>query len=141
MTLGFLSLGTVVDLWDADYPGFVYAQHKVVTPLLGDGTAGAGFSVVQETAKGLRNTTLSFVTESTADKDVIRGYEEDGTEVTFVDYDGTERLVHVLSFRSEPGPTADLWRVSVVLEEIGGSAPAALASATAAAYDATVVTG
>ncbi len=119
MTTGFLSLGTLTELWDAEYPGFVYPQRKVVTPLLGDG-AGAGFSVVQETAKGLRQATLAFMAESTSDKDTVRGYEEDGTEVSFVDYDGSTRLVHVLSFHSEPGPAAGLWRVSLLLEEISG---------------------
>jgi len=106
-----------LDLWDDEFTGFAYPNHKQVIGLLGDGIASVGNSVLQEGAKGYREAALSFTTRDSVEKDAIRGYDETSETITFTDYDGSTRDVRILSFDAAL-VIADEWRVAVRLQEL-----------------------
>ncbi len=107
----------IVDLWDDEFSGFAYVPHKRVVPLLGDGTAAAGNSVLMGGSLGYREASLSFTARDSTEKDAVRGYEETSETITFTDYDGSTRDVRVLSFDAQL-VIADEWRVAVRLQEL-----------------------
>lgn len=113
---GFLGLGTLEDLWDADLTAWSYPTFRTETPLIGNG-ADTGNLLIQESAKPLRERTLSFTAESAADRDTVRGYYEDADQVTFTDYDATTCDVLVLDFASSD-IGADLHTVRVRLKQL-----------------------
>jgi len=118
---GFVSIGTVTDALDSAYSGFAYPRHKKVVRLLGDDTA-AGNSVLMSGSLGYREASLTLVALTTAEKDVLRGYEETSETVTFVDHDEDERDVVVLDLRASLRP-GNVWEVGVVLQELTAPVP------------------
>jgi len=117
MTLGLVDLGAVTDLVPTAYTGFAYAARKTSLMLLDDGLASTGNVVVQEASKGYREASLSVVCETGADKDLLRGYEEDSTTVAFVDDEGVTRPVLLLTFTAAQAD-GDLWTVTVTMYEL-----------------------
>lgn len=109
--------GVLEDLWDDEFTGFAFPASKQVVPLLGDGTNAAGNSALQQSAHGFREATLSFTAQSTADKDIVRGYDETSERITFTDYDGSTRDVRILSFEASLRGM-DEWPVTVRLQEL-----------------------
>lgn len=116
MIEGLLTLGSLDALWDDEFPGFAYPARKTELKLIGNGT-DAGNVVVQESAKGFREAVLSFTATSRADRDAVRDYEEDGTTVTFTDYDGSTCDVQITEFTAQP-ITADLYRITARLLQL-----------------------
>ena len=106
---------SVVDLWDDVFSGFEYPSHKKVIPLLG-ALASSGNSALMSGALGYREASLSFTARDSAERELVRGWEEASAVVPFTDYDGRIRNVILLSF--DAGPLfADLWTVTVRLQE------------------------
>lgn len=105
---------SLVNLWDADFSGFAYAARKSELRLIGNGV-DAGNVVIQESAKPFRDAQLSFIAQSPVDRDTVRGYEEDGTVVTFTDYDGSTCSVVLFSYSASPIDVPDMWKVTVQL--------------------------
>jgi hypothetical protein len=122
MTDGFLSLGELEDILDSALSGFVHPPRKQVVPLLGDGSSSSGNSVLQESAKGYREASLSFTVFTGADMLIVRGYAETSETVDLVDYDGNTRYVRLLDFTATLAH-GDVWRVGVVLQELAEPVP------------------
>lgn len=122
--MALLELGGI-DLWDDDFTGFAYADHKRVVALLGSGASSTGNSVLMEGSKGYREAKLSFTVPGRAQKDLIRGWEETSETVTFTEHDGSTRDVRLLSFDAAL-LFAGVWKVTVRLQEL--TEPAAAGS-------------
>ena len=109
-----LVLGSATLLSGA-FSGFDYQQPKTRVSLLSDGTSVRN-EVVQQGSYPYREATVAFVAETT-DTDAIRGYYENGTQVTFVDYEDQERTVLVYDF-SRSIIMDGLWSCTVTLLEL-----------------------
>ncbi len=118
---GLLGLGSLEGLWDDDFPGFAYPARKSELKLIGNGS-DAGNVVIQEAAKGFREGLLSFTATSRTDRDVVRGYEEDGTTVAFTDYDGSTCDVQILEYSAQ-AISGDLYKVTVKLLQLTEPVP------------------
>jgi hypothetical protein len=105
------------DVWDAEWSGFAYVNHKQVTALLGTGLTATANATLQEGAKGYREATLVFTAPDSATKDAVRAFDESSEAIEFTDYDATIRSVRVLTFEASL-TVSDLWRVSVRLQEL-----------------------
>lgn len=122
MTLGLLSLGAVEDLLDATFTGFAHSASKELLELLENEVGSSGNVVVQQRSLGYRQARLSYIARSTTEKDTVRGYDETGEEVEFVDFDGSTRSVVVMDYSSDLR-FGDVWDVNVTLLEISGPVP------------------
>jgi len=123
VTLGLLALGSVDNLLDATFSGFAHPSSKTLLGLLENEEGSTGNVVVQQAALGHRQASLTFTARDTTEKDTIRGYDETGEEVEFVDFDGSTRMVIVMSFDSSLR-FGDVWTVTVSLLERSGPFPA-----------------
>lgn len=123
MTLSLLSLGTATDLLDASFSGFAHPPSKELLPLLENTVGSTGNVVVQQGSLGRRRASLTFIARDTTQKDLVRGYDETGEAVDFVDFDGSTRSAMVLDFSSALR-FGDVWSVTVTLLELSGPAPA-----------------
>jgi len=115
-TPGFVSLGSLYDLWDADLTAWTFPGRKTEQRLLGNGT-DTGNVVVQEGSKALRERTLVFTAQSTADMLTARGYEEASSSIDFTDYDSSVCSVQIMTFEATD-QGADLWKVTVRLLQL-----------------------
>lgn len=122
MTVRLVSLGGAEDLLDASFTGFAFAASKELLPLLGNSIGSTGNVVVQQSSLGYRQASLSFIARDTTEKDLVRGYDETGETVVFVDFDGSERNVVVMSFSSSLR-FGNLWDVTVTLLELSAPVP------------------
>lgn len=120
MSTGLISIGAVTLLVPTAYSGFAYQGHKQVVPILGTGTS-AGNSVLQQSALGYREASLTLGAMSIDDLDTLRAYDETSEAVDMTDDDGT-REVRVLSFASTLAG-AGLWNVSLTLQELSDPVP------------------
>lgn len=113
--MSLLSLGTVT-LLDTAWSGFDAPQSAQVVALLGDGTSAVRNAVLQSSAMGFRQGTVSFVAAD-ADCATVRGWYEDSATQTFTDRDGSTCDAVVLDFsRSETVP--GLWACQAVLLQL-----------------------
>jgi hypothetical protein len=117
MTTGLVSLGAATDLLDASFSGFAFPRSKEVLQLLENEVGTTGNAVVQQGSLGYRQASLSFTARDTTEKELVRGYDETGETVAFIDYDGSTRGVVVFDFDSAL-MFGDLWTVTVTLLEI-----------------------
>lgn len=122
MTIGFRSLGSATPLWDDEFTGFAYPNHKQVIALLASSATPSGNSVLQEGAKGYREAVLSFTAPDTTQKDLVRGYEETSETITYTDADGSTCDVRVLEFESRE-VIADEWAITVRLQQLTEPVP------------------
>lgn len=122
MTVGFVSLGTEEDLLDSTFSGFAFGSSKSVLPLIENEVGTIGNAVIQQASLGFRQAALTFIARDTAEKDVIRGYDETGETVAFVDFDGSTRSVMVYDFSSSLR-FGDVWDISVTLLEFTAPEP------------------
>jgi hypothetical protein len=115
-TDGFVSLGDAFDLWDADMSGWTYPTFRTEQRMIGNGV-DAGNEVVQEGSKPYRTRTLAFTAQTAAQRDLVRGYFEDGSLISLVDYDTTACTVLVMEYSSADAG-ADTHRVTVRLLQL-----------------------
>jgi hypothetical protein len=118
MTL--MTLGTVIDLPDAEFSGFDYPNNAQLVPLLSDGASERN-AVLQQSGLTMRQATLA-TTLDTADAITLRGYYESREAVDFVDHDGATTSVRLLEF-SRSMVTAGLWAVMLTMIEIADPVP------------------
>jgi hypothetical protein len=116
--MSLVTIGDVEELVDESYSGFAYPARKTQMPLLETDDDTSGNVVIQEGSKPYRQATISVVVESTVDMELIRGYEESGDEVTFVDRSGDERTVLVFAFGQAARAGDDAWDVTLTLLEL-----------------------
>jgi hypothetical protein len=119
--LGLLGLGSLENLWDDKFSGFAYPARKSELKLIGNGV-DAGNVVIQEAAKGYREGSLSFTAQSLGDRDLVRGYEEASTTISFTDYDGSVCDVQILEYQAS-AVAGDLWNVGVRLIQTSEPVP------------------
>jgi hypothetical protein len=122
MTTGLVSLGTATDLLDASFSGFAFPRSKEVLQLLENEVGTIGNAVIQQGSLGYRQASLSFTARDTTEKELVRGYDETGEEVTFIDFNGDTRTVIVFDFDGALR-FGDLWTVTVTLLETGAPPP------------------
>lgn len=122
MTLGLLSLGTVTDLWESSWTGFAYPGRRSYLELLENDIADTGNVVVQDGPLTLRRGQLSFTARDRDERTTVRGYDETGEGVEFVDEDGSTCSVLVDNFRAR-WVTGDLWAVDVDLVQLTEPTP------------------
>ena len=122
MTTGLLSLGSVEDLWDAGWSGFAYPPRRSYLELLENEVGSSGNVVIQDGPLTRRRGSLSFTARDRDERDTVRGYDEDGTSVEFVDEDGSSCTVLVYNFRAR-WMKGDLWSVDVDLVQLSEPIP------------------
>jgi hypothetical protein len=114
---GLCGLGAVENLWGARWSGWFMAPgRRTSLPLLENAVGSTGNEVIQEGGMGFRRGRLSF-TAVRANRDLIRGYDEASTEVTFTDEDGSTCTVLVDSAQAD-WVFDELWHVEVVLIQL-----------------------
>jgi hypothetical protein len=120
--VSLVTLGAVVDMIDTAYSKFAYPTHRSELKLIGNGT-DAGNVVIQDSALPVRQATLSLLVETTGDVELIRGYEETGELVEFIDNAGLSRSVMVFSFTGNQRQGEDSWDVALTLLEYSEPTP------------------
>lgn len=116
--LGMLSLGAAENLWDAKWSGWAYPPGRLSSlQLLENAEGTSGNEVFQEGPLTYRRGRLSFTAQGEAQRDLVRSYDEDRTEVSFVDKDGSTCAVLVDAFDPD-WLFADLWHVDVALIQL-----------------------
>lgn len=123
---GVVTIGDVDELVLTAYSGFAHPARRQLLQLLENEVGSTGNVVVQDGSLGYRQATLTVLVESTTDRELLRGYDETGEAVTFIDNGDMERQVLVHTFSATERAGEDAWDVTVTLLEL--SEPVAVGS-------------
>lgn len=104
-------------LMQASFSGFAYPGRAQVVPLLAADPAATGNAVLQSGALGFRQATVSWLADSTADKDTALGYHHALSAQTYTDHDGNDYVVRLIEFSAQLR-VGDFWDCTATLLEV-----------------------